>query len=83
MLRCSFELNGKPVSMVNVYARQFPAFSGLGAHANRREFACLAGVGANRVACWVPYATSSVTNRTGLPSMPLTEKLTMKLSAVE
>lgn len=45
MLRCSFELNGKPMSMVNVYARQFPAFSGLGAHANRREFACHAGVG--------------------------------------
>jgi hypothetical protein len=45
MLRCSFELNGKPMSMVNVYATQFPAFSGLGAHANRREFACHAGVG--------------------------------------
>lgn len=45
MLRCSFELNGKPMSMVKVYARQFPAFSGLGAHANRRELACHAGVG--------------------------------------
>lgn len=45
MLRCSFELNGKPMSVTKMNARQFPAFSGLGAHANRRVFFCHAGVG--------------------------------------
>ncbi len=45
MLECSFELNGKPMSVVKLNKMLFPAFSGLGAHANRREFACHASVG--------------------------------------
>ena len=45
MIDCSFELNGKPMSVLKCGAMSFPAFSGLGAHANRREFACNVGVG--------------------------------------
>jgi hypothetical protein len=45
MLECSFELNGKPMSVLEVNNRRFAAFSGLGAHANRREYACHASVG--------------------------------------
>ncbi len=45
MIDCTFELNGKPMSLFNCGATSFPAFSGFGAHANRREFACDAGVG--------------------------------------
>lgn len=45
MLECSFELNGKPMSMVRMNTRQFPAFPGMGAHANRRACACHAGIG--------------------------------------
>lgn len=45
MVECSFELNGKPMSLVKISRMQFPAFSGLGVHANRREFACHASAG--------------------------------------
>jgi hypothetical protein len=42
---CTFELNGKPMSALKCGAMSFPAFSGLGTYANRREFACHADVG--------------------------------------
>jgi len=45
VIDCSFELNGKPMSALKCGAMSFPAFSGLGTHANRREFACHAGIG--------------------------------------
>jgi len=45
MLACTFELNGEPMSLFKTNNMQFAAFSGLGAHANRREFACHAGIG--------------------------------------
>lgn len=45
MIDCSFELNGKPMSVLKCGAMSFPAFSGLSAQANRREFACNVGVG--------------------------------------
>lgn len=45
MLDCLFELNGKPMSAVKVGAVSYPAFSGLGAQANRREFACHVNAG--------------------------------------
>jgi hypothetical protein len=45
MQRCSFELNGKPMSKLVVGASSFPAFSGLGEHANTRSFACVPNKG--------------------------------------
>jgi hypothetical protein len=45
MVESTFELNGKPMSVFEINALKFPAFSGLGEHKNRREFACIAGVG--------------------------------------
>lgn len=45
MIECSFELNGKPMSEFRTKGMHLPAFSGLGAHANKKEFACRAGVG--------------------------------------
>lgn len=45
MVECSFELNNKPMSSISLNNLRFPAFSGFGLHANRREFACHAGVG--------------------------------------
>jgi len=45
MLNCAFELNGKPMSSLHCGAVSFPAFSELGAHTNRREYACHANVG--------------------------------------
>jgi hypothetical protein len=40
-----FELNSKPMSVFRYGAASVSAFSGLGEHANRREFACMANVG--------------------------------------
>lgn len=40
MVECSFELNGKPMSDFKMNLTKFPAFSGLGSHVNRREYAC-------------------------------------------
>lgn len=37
---CAFDLNGKPMSALQCGASSFPAFSGFGTHANRREYAC-------------------------------------------
>jgi hypothetical protein len=45
MVECTFKLNGKPLSTFEMSSLKFPAFSGLGEHKNRREFACAAGVG--------------------------------------
>ena len=45
MVECTFKLNGKPLSTFEMSSLRFPAFSGLGEHKNRREFACAAGVG--------------------------------------
>lgn len=45
MISCTFELNSKPMSALVSGAMAFPAFAGLGAHANRREFACHVNVG--------------------------------------
>ena len=42
---CTFELNGKPMSALKCGAYSFDAFSGLGVHANRREYACHVSVG--------------------------------------
>lgn len=40
MVECTFELNGKPMSLFKMGAIQFPAFSGLAEHANQRAFVC-------------------------------------------
>lgn len=45
MITCSFELNGKPSSLFWCDTLAFEAFSGAGSHVNRRESACLVGVG--------------------------------------
>jgi hypothetical protein len=44
-LDCSFELNDKPMSAVKCGASSFPAFSGQGAHVNRKKFSCVAQSG--------------------------------------
>lgn len=44
-MECLFSLNGQPMSTLRCGPVTVPAFSGLGDHANRREFACLAGAG--------------------------------------
>lgn len=45
MIDCKFELNNKPMSTFWCGATQFPAFSGIGAHINRRASACHANAG--------------------------------------
>lgn len=45
MKECTFELNGKPMSVFKVGATSFPAFSGLGVHTNLRVSACFANQG--------------------------------------
>lgn len=45
MYECSFDLNNKPMSAFKILATSFPAFSGLGAHVNRRISACHENVG--------------------------------------
>ncbi|MEJ5211897.1 MAG: DUF2778 domain-containing protein [Burkholderiales bacterium] len=45
MIDCSFELNGKPMSVLKCGAISFPAFSGLGEHINKRASACLPNQG--------------------------------------
>lgn len=45
MKECTFELNGKPMSVFKVGATSFPAFSGLGVHTNLRTSACFANQG--------------------------------------
>jgi hypothetical protein len=45
MIECTFELNDKPMSELKCDAKAFPAFSGYGAHVNRRASACLSGLG--------------------------------------
>ncbi len=45
---CSFVLNGKPLSNLTIKTLPkvaFPAFSGLGASANKRELMCIKGTG--------------------------------------
>jgi Protein of unknown function (DUF2778) len=44
MIDCKFELN-KPISTFGCGATSFPAFSGLGEHANRRASACILNAG--------------------------------------
>lgn len=46
MIECTFELNGKPMSVFKMNSRKFPAFSGLNNHANRPEFVCSVNSGA-------------------------------------
>ena len=45
MVECTFELNGKPMSLFKMGATHFPAFSGLGRHVNQREFICTPNLG--------------------------------------
>lgn len=45
MIDCIFELNNKPMSTFKCGPITFPAFSGLGSHANRRMSACHPNVG--------------------------------------
>lgn len=45
MVECTFELNGKPMSLLKMGAIHLPAFSGLGGHVNRREYICAPDVG--------------------------------------
>lgn len=40
MIDCTFNLDGQPISAFKMNTLQFPAYSGLGNHANRSEFAC-------------------------------------------
>ena len=45
MIQSSFVLNGLPMSSFKLIGREFPAFSGLAPHVNKRLSACLIGVG--------------------------------------
>ncbi len=45
MKKCTFELNGKPMSAFKIGASSFPAFSGDGGHVNRRVSACIRSYG--------------------------------------
>lgn len=45
MINCTFQLNGKPMSIFKCGATSFPAFSGLGEHVNRRTSACILHAG--------------------------------------
>ena len=45
MIDCKFELNDKPMSTFWCGATKFPAFSGLGAHVNRRASMCILSQG--------------------------------------
>lgn len=45
MIDCKFKLNNKPMSVFEYGAAHFPAFSGLGRHANQWGSACLVGEG--------------------------------------
>ncbi|WP_273028582.1 DUF2778 domain-containing protein [Massilia timonae] len=45
MVECTFELNGKPMSLLKMGAIHLPAFSGLGSHVNQREFICTPNAG--------------------------------------
>ena len=42
---CTFKLNGKPMSSFEMDSAQYPSFSGLGQHRNKKQSACLKGVG--------------------------------------
>lgn len=45
MFQCSFELNNQAMSAFRLGATSYPAFSGLGRHANQRAVACVKGTG--------------------------------------
>lgn len=45
VFHCSFELNNQPLSNFCVVNKSFPAFSGLGQHANRRSMICARNIG--------------------------------------
>ncbi|MBN4078915.1 DUF2778 domain-containing protein [Gammaproteobacteria bacterium AH-315-C21] len=45
MIDCTFELNGKPMSIFKCGATSFPAFSGLGKHVNKLISACIPNQG--------------------------------------
>ena len=45
MFRCTFLLNGEPMSALKMTAFSFPAFSGLGGSVNRKSAACSPGHG--------------------------------------
>ena len=45
MINCSFDLNGKAMSVFKLNTLSIPAFSGLGKQVNKRAFACHAGSG--------------------------------------
>lgn len=44
-MECLFSLNGQPMSALRCGPITVSAFSGLGEHANRHEYACVAGSG--------------------------------------
>lgn len=45
MFQCSFELNGKEISEFKCGLRKYPAFSGMGRHKNKLQYACLKNQG--------------------------------------
>lgn len=45
MVDCTFELNDQPMSKIECGPLSLSAFSGMGTHTNRREYACSVGVG--------------------------------------
>ena len=44
-LVCRFKLNGQPMSAFTIRAKSYPAFSGMGKDANKKESACIKGAG--------------------------------------
>ena len=89
MIECTFELNGKPMSVFKMSSREFPAFSGLNNHANRPEFVCSANSGAiplgstifwtvSQAEDWERCAHFSTIGRTGSHFMQRTAKLMTK-----
>lgn len=45
MVECTFELNGESMSVFQMNALKFPAFSGMGKQRNHRQFICNANEG--------------------------------------
>lgn len=57
MLECSFDLNGRPMSIVRCSGHSFPAFSGYGQQVNDRNFVCHINSGA------IPSGSYYIVNR--------------------
>ena len=45
LVTCNFTLNGKPMSAFEIDSQKYSAFSGMGQDRNKRQSACLKGVG--------------------------------------